>query len=106
MSDKPQIKVLGSGCAGCQSTYQLIESILAEQHSDASLEKVEDLQSIMGYGVMSTPAVVIDNVVVHSGSIPKRDVVKAWLASATPCCDSSAADDASGCCDGDKKPCC
>jgi len=106
MSNKPRIKVLGSGCASCQTTYQLIESVLTEQHIDASLEKVEDLQSIMRYGVMSTPAVVIDDVVVHGGSVPKRDEVKSWLASPTPCCDSSTAENASGCCGSDKSSCC
>jgi len=105
MSNKPQIKVLGSGCASCQTTYHLIESVLAEQNIDATLEKVEDLQSIMRYGVMSTPAVVINDVVVHGGGVPKRDDVKSWLASPKPCCDTSA-ENASGCCDSDANSCC
>lgn len=106
MSNNPQIKVLGSGCASCQTTYHLIESVLAEQNIDASLEKVEDLQSIMGYGVMSTPAVVVNGVVVHAGSVPKRDTVEQWLAAPKPCCDHDATENTTGCCDSDKSPCC
>ena len=105
MSNQTQIKILGSGCASCQTTYQLIESVLAEQHVDAALEKIEDLQSIMSYGVMSTPAVVVNGVVVHAGSVPKRDAVKAWLASPTPCCEPDT-ESASSCCGSNKSSCC
>jgi predicted thioredoxin/glutaredoxin len=43
------------------------------------LEKIEDMQQIVGYGVMSTPGVVIDGKVVHSGGIPSREKVEEWL---------------------------
>lgn len=106
MSQKPQIKVLGSGCASCKTTYQLIESVLAEQHMDAALEKVEDLQSIMSYGVMSTPAIAVNGVVVHAGSVPKRDQIKEWLTAPKPCGDHSSSKNTSGCCDSDTNSCC
>lgn len=114
MSQQHQIKVLGSGCANCQTTYQLIESVLAEQHIDAALEKVEDLQRIMSHGVMSTPAIVINGVVVHAGSVPTRDAIKGWLTTASPSsdsdtnagCESDAAKNESGCCGNDKSACC
>jgi small redox-active disulfide protein 2 len=106
----PHIKVLGSGCANCQTTQKLIESVLAEQHITATVEKVEDLKDIMRYGVMSTPAVVIDEVVVHSGSVPKREAITAWLSAPAnaPGCASDSADQAktdSSCCSGNPSCC-
>ena len=73
------IKVLGSGCRNCVRTAQLIERLIEAQGADASVEKVEDLPSIMGYGAMSTPGVMIDEVVVHAGGVPSRRQVIQWL---------------------------
>ncbi len=74
-----QIKVLGSGCRNCQTTYELIRQVAAEKGVEISLEKVEEIGRIMGYGVMSTPGVVIDEQVVHSGGVPERRKVEGWL---------------------------
>jgi small redox-active disulfide protein 2 len=74
------IKVLGTGCANCKTTLKLIEEAAKEKGVDIRLEKVEQLQDIMAYGVMSTPGVVIDGKVVHSGGIPGRDKIAQWLA--------------------------
>jgi small redox-active disulfide protein 2 len=74
------IKILGTGCANCKTTYQLFEKVAATRGMPIRLEKVEDLQAIMGYGVMSTPGVVIDEKVVHTGGIPSRDQIERWLA--------------------------
>jgi len=49
------IKVLGSGCANCKTTLKLIEEMAKAKGAEIQLEKVEDMQSIIGYGVMSTP---------------------------------------------------
>lgn len=73
------IKVLGSGCRNCQTTYDLIADVAKSKGIDVQLEKVEDIGQIMGYGVMSTPGVVIDEQVVHSGSIPDRKLIEGWL---------------------------
>jgi len=73
------IKVLGSGCANCKTTAKLIENVAAEQGIDVRVEKVEDIAEIMGYGVMSTPGVVIDGRVVHAGGVPDRKLVASWL---------------------------
>lgn len=73
------IKVLGTGCAKCKSTVKLIEEVAREKHSEISLEKVEDIQKIMAYNIMSTPAVVIDGLVVHAGGIPGRGKVETWF---------------------------
>jgi len=76
------IKVLGTGCANCKTTLKLIEQAIAEKGLTANLEKIEDIQSIMAYGVMSTPGVVIDGKLVHAGGVPSRDKIAGWLAGA------------------------
>lgn len=73
------VKVLGTGCANCRNTVSLIETVAREKGAEITLEKVEDLPSIMGYGVMSTPGVVIDGQVVHSGGVPDRRKVEGWF---------------------------
>jgi len=73
------IKVLGTGCANCKTTLKLIEEVAKEMGVELQLEKVEDIQAIMGYGVMSTPGVVLDGKVVHAGGVPSRDKIAAWL---------------------------
>lgn len=74
-----EIKVLGSGCAKCTKTADLIQSIADEAGVAANVSKETNPEVIMRYGVMSTPAVVVDDQVVHSGSIPHRDKVENWL---------------------------
>lgn len=74
------IKVLGTGCANCKATERRIRSVLAATGIPAEVEKVEDLPSIMKYGVMSTPGVVIDGKAVHAGGIPTRAQIEQWLA--------------------------
>lgn len=73
------IKVLGTGCANCKTTLKLIEDAAREKGVNVELEKVEDLQAIMSYGVMSTPGVVVDGQVVHAGGVPSRDKIAGWL---------------------------
>jgi small redox-active disulfide protein 2 len=74
-----QIKVLGRGCSNCRNTIQLIEEVAGAHGEPIELEKVEDIQAIARYGVMSTPGVVIDGTVVHAGGMPSRDKVEAWF---------------------------
>jgi small redox-active disulfide protein 2 len=73
------IKVLGTGCANCKITMKLIEDAAREKGIEIQLEKVEDIQTIMGFGVMSTPGVVVDGKVVHAGGVPGRDKIAGWL---------------------------
>ncbi len=73
------IKVLGTGCANCRNTIALISEIAAAKGVAITLEKVEELRDIMGYGVMTTPGVVINGKVVHAGGVPSRDKVAQWL---------------------------
>ena len=73
------IKVLGTGCANCKATLKQIEAAAEAKGVAVALEKVEDLPTIMSYGVMGTPGVVIDGKVVHAGGIPSRKQIDAWL---------------------------
>lgn len=73
------IKVLGTGCANCKNTLQLIDQVAQAKGIEIQLEKIEDLQQIMSYGVMSTPGVVIDGKVVHAGGVPARAKVEGWF---------------------------
>lgn len=73
------IKILGTGCANCKSTQRLVENVLAAKGIQAVVEKVEDIPSIMQYGVMSTPGVVIGGKVVHAGDVPRREDVESWF---------------------------
>jgi small redox-active disulfide protein 2 len=74
------IKILGTGCANCQNTYQLVAEVAQASGVQIELEKVADLQQIIGFGVMSTPGVVIDGKVVHAGGVPARAKVEGWFA--------------------------
>lgn len=74
-----EIKVLGPGCANCKATATLIDSVAKEAGVDVQVVKIEDMREIVSFGVMSTPAVVIDGRLVHVGGIPARASIKEWL---------------------------
>ncbi|EJC61044.1 thiol-disulfide isomerase/thioredoxin [Alcaligenes faecalis subsp. faecalis NCIB 8687] len=73
------IEVLGTGCSKCITTAKTIEQVAAELGQHVSVEKVTDLERIMAYKVMATPAVAIDGKLVHTGSIPDREKISNWL---------------------------
>jgi len=73
------IKVLGTGCANCRNTIALIDQVAKAKGVPIELSKVEDIKAIMGYGVLSTPGVVIDGEVVHAGGVPGREKVESWF---------------------------
>jgi small redox-active disulfide protein 2 len=73
------IKVLGSGCSNCKATVKIIEEVASSKNESIGLEKIEDMQKIVSYSVMSTPAVVIDGKVVHAGGIPSSSKVESWF---------------------------
>jgi small redox-active disulfide protein 2 len=73
------IKILGTGCAKCQQTEKLVREVIAETGADAQIDKVTDIKSIIQYGVMLTPAVVVDGEVKVVGKIPKKEDIKSWL---------------------------
>lgn len=73
------IKVLGTGCANCRATTQRVEQVAKEMGVPITLEKVEEVQDIMAYGILATPGVVVDGKVMHSGGIPTREKIAGWL---------------------------
>ena len=73
------IQVLGTGCRNCDTTAKLIEEVAAARGVAIQLEKVTDMAAILGYGVMSTPGVVLDGQVVHAGGVPDRKKIEGWL---------------------------
>lgn len=73
------IKVLGTGCTNCKITTERIKEAALAKGTEVHLEKIEDIADILSYGVMSTPGVVVDGVVVHTGGIPDRKKIDSWL---------------------------
>jgi small redox-active disulfide protein 2 len=77
-----EVKVLGMGCASCKKLYAAAEQAIAQSGQPATLSKVESIEEIMGFGVMRTPALVIDGRVVSSGSIPSVAEIATWITTA------------------------
>ena len=67
-----EIKILGSGCSNCAKLEKVTKEGIAQLGIEAQVEKVEDMQKIMSYGVMSTPALVINGVVKLVGKVPNK----------------------------------
>jgi small redox-active disulfide protein 2 len=74
-----EIKILGSGCVNCQKVEKLVRETVAEAGVEADVGHVTDFKEIAGYGVFSTPAVVVDGQVKSVGKIPKKEEILAWL---------------------------
>lgn len=71
------IKVLGTGCKKCKTLEENARAAVQNKGVEATIEKIEDVQAIIGYGVMSTPALVIDEKVVSKGKVLKaKDIEK------------------------------
>ena len=71
-----EIKVLGTGCAKCKLLESLTQQAVAELNINAAVEKVEDIQKILEYGIMITPGLVINEKMVLSGKVPKIEELK------------------------------
>ncbi|OPY88123.1 MAG: hypothetical protein A4E71_00662 [Smithella sp. PtaU1.Bin162] len=74
-----KIEILGVGCAKCHKLEELVRAVVGDTGVSAEIIKVEDIKKIMGYGVMTTPALVIDGEVRIAGKMPTTDQVKSWL---------------------------
>lgn len=77
-----KVKVLGTGCPKCKRLYQEAEKAIAESGRSAAevtLEKVESIEDIMNYGVMMTPALVVNEQVKSTGKIPKSAEMVQWI---------------------------
>lgn len=77
------VKILGPGCKNCQNLETRTREALAALGLDADVEKVTDYAAIAGYGVMTTPGLVVDDTVVVSGRVPAVDEITALLSAAT-----------------------
>lgn len=77
------IKILGTGCTNCKNLEKSTYSAVAELNMDASIMKVEDIQQIMSYGVMRTPALVVDGKVLVYGRVPSVNEIKEMLLKTT-----------------------
>jgi small redox-active disulfide protein 2 len=77
-----QVMILGTGCAKCKKLYAEAEKAVASSGLPAQLQKVEKIDEIMEYGVMMTPALVVDGEVKCSGRIPQVAEIISWLTSA------------------------
>jgi small redox-active disulfide protein 2 len=73
------IKILGSGCPKCKTLEKLTREVVEQNGIDATITKVEDIVEIMKYGVMTTPALVVDEKVTIKGRIPSTDEIKRLL---------------------------
>jgi small redox-active disulfide protein 2 len=77
-----KIKVLGTGCAKCKLLYAEAQKAVTTSGVGVELEKVEKIDDIMKYGVMMTPALVIDEQVKSSGRIPPASEIVSWIMTA------------------------
>lgn len=74
-----KIQVLGAGCPKCKQVEANVKNVLEETGKKAELEKVTDINKIIEFGVMATPALAIDGKIVCSGRIPETEEIKKWL---------------------------
>ena len=74
-----KIEILGMGCAKCNKLYQNAVEAVKLGGKEIEVVKVEDIKTIMGYGVLSTPALVIDGLVKTAGKVPKVEEIKEWI---------------------------
>ncbi|TKG95127.1 thioredoxin family protein [Puteibacter caeruleilacunae] len=75
-----EIKILGTGCAKCKATEKVVRKVTEDNNVDATIIKEESIMNIMAMGVMTTPAIAIDNKVVLSGRIPSEQEFAKLLA--------------------------
>ncbi len=74
-----KIQILGTGCPKCKRLEQLVREAVTEERAEATVTKVEDIDAISEYPVMSTPALVINEEVVSSGRLPRKDEIMHWI---------------------------
>jgi len=92
-----KIKILGTGCPNCKRLEDNVKKVLEELKVEAVVEKITDIMEIMSYGVMGTPALVVDEVVKVYGRVPDTDEIKKLLEN-SEINNSSSEDKSGGCC--------
>ncbi|HNV65418.1 MAG TPA: thioredoxin family protein [Smithellaceae bacterium] len=74
-----KIEILGVGCAKCHKLEEMVRDVVAKENIKADIFKVEDFKKIMNYGVMTTPALVVDGKVKAAGKLPSPEEIKKML---------------------------
>jgi len=92
------IKVLGVGCSQCHALTQMIMEVLTEIDLPAGVDHITDIKEIARYGVMGSPALLINGKAVAVGSVPPRERVKKWLIEAVSWLENPSQTKGSGCC--------
>ena len=77
-----KIKILGTGCAKCHQVEQITRQIVKELAIDATIEEVKDMKKIMGYPILTTPGLVVNEELVCSGRIPTKSEVTQFIINA------------------------
>ena len=77
-----EIKILGGGCAKCDRLERMTREVATELGIEAAFTKVKDLDAIMAYDIVSTPALVIDEEIKSSGRLPRKEEIAQWLENA------------------------
>jgi small redox-active disulfide protein 2 len=78
------IKILGSGCAKCKRLEQLTKEVVDELGVEATFDHVTDINKIMAYPVLSTPALVVNEEVKVAGRMPSKEEIAGWLTKLSP----------------------
>ncbi len=76
---KMDIKILGTACSKCKTLEKLTIDVINENNFDAEVNKVEDIVQIMNYGVMRTPALLINEKVIMSGRVPSKNEIETLI---------------------------
>lgn len=74
-----EIKVLGPGCPKCKALEKSVRDVVAQNNIQATITKIDDIMEIMNYGVMATPALVVDGKLVVKGRVPSNDEIAKFL---------------------------
>ncbi len=74
-----KVQILGPGCSRCKALEERVRKLVAQHKLPVEVEKVSDIQVMIQYGIMATPGLVIDGVLKSAGSVPKDDLLLAWM---------------------------
>lgn len=73
------VKILGPGCKRCETAAEMVKAEAAKLGIEVTVEKVTDYAAIAGYGIASTPGIVVEGKVVHAGGLPRQEAIAGWL---------------------------
>jgi len=73
------VKILGPGCKRCDAAAEMVKTEAVKLGIVVTVEKVTDYAAIAGYGIASTPGIVVEGKVVHAGGLPRQDAIAGWL---------------------------